>query len=90
MACYFDRNNGNYGSSISVLGGQITINKTNFTNNKAYKYAAGIYSENDSIVKITNCEFIENSSDKDAGAIFTTKSNVIIENSYFKSNLNIN
>ena len=90
--CVFNENNAsNYAGTIYMESfGNISISKSNFSNNFAISGGAAVYlvnSQLNSIIKIANCVFIENNSPTVGGAIYQQN----IGNSLiFRSNFSYN
>lgn len=72
-----------YGGAIYNLG-EITFENCKFHDNQSHSFGGAITNQNNSILRLSGCEFINNRS-HEAGAIFN-KSILKIDNCLFKSN----
>ncbi len=74
-----------YGGAISILGGNLNINESNFIKNYAGFEGGAIYSSWTNL-SISNSNFKNNTASKNAGALYFDKHRLVIEESNFTGN----
>ena len=78
-----------YGGALSIIGGNLNINESNFINNYASFEGGAIYSSWTNL-SISKSNIKNNSANKDAGAIYFDKGKLDINESNFTENKVIN
>ncbi|WP_296859937.1 right-handed parallel beta-helix repeat-containing protein [uncultured Methanobrevibacter sp.] len=77
----------NYGGALSYTGSYMTLDNCTFIGNSATTYDGGaIHTENQASRTITNCIFINNKANRNAGAILLYGSSSTVNNCTFLSN----